>query len=313
MIKPLIKCSYNNHTVAIQLQQEVATSDEIAKQLKNEQQMDELLRHLIAAGLTIIDVGATPLDWLAPPYRHHWLVNGQSIGTIYANEQQLVNLIAYYCSATNVLKLPKLSSARLGFDFTWQTKAIQVQAWQEISVIKRQQYHCYSLRHDFYTYNCYVSPDLINALVLLSPTESTANEAIADFLAAVMVNFGLTLTIPDRPNFAYTRLSSYLKLIITVNEVTSYCLLDLTFKELLLNRRLPATAGNNLAALTVPLPLVHGISQLQLTEIMALKVGDIVLFDQVFAPNQVSLDFNNISYTFDLNKQQLIFCGHSAH
>jgi len=270
---------------------------------------------LVNAKIETIDlVSAAQLDILPPLPDCDLIFEGKRYGTIRSAKAQHLELLEYYLSETSILKLPQVKSQTLT-NQTAINDLFTLTAWQEITLIDRSSYLSCDLSSANYACNLYCSTDLVQKICKITkvtdfvPSHTPQMDQIINYLNQLL---GSSFSRVNPWKTRFNRLSTYLKLMVQFDDLTAFILVDNWSQVLAQLNSIPATEAasyNSLIDLAIPFPLVHGQSRLSITEINQLELGDVILFDNVFAPDYVLLDFNKLGYRFKRNQNQLVFCG----
>ena len=332
-LKRAIKSQTTSNLLANQMAQQVPAEHELARYT-----MINTVINLIRAKLPAVKIGqiellaaggsnsavgdatATKLAQLSQLVSCPLIFEHKYYGEIIADNAQILELIAYYLSETDTLKLPLAELPTCELQTEYKEHQLKILSWHPVTLINRQSYLSASLEDKSVSCNVYLSSDL-----------GHDGQALTDFLA--LLNQACTTSFKPSNTWQkrFNRLGVYLKILLEIDGVNGYLLVDnySYFSQQLTpiartaaiedqnNLTQPnyspsqAAGHNSLAPLALSFPLTHGIAAITSAEITSLETGDVILFDDQLAPDYVSLTFNNLSYKFKLVADQLIFCEFS--
>jgi hypothetical protein len=242
------------------------------------------------------------------------IFNQQPQAKIVAKTKECLELISYYLSESNILKLPPSGLPRLQTPINSVGQQLVIESWQEITLIERHSYISCSLSGSEFSSNIYASHELTTHLCKIATIVEfnlDSCPAMAQFVELFNQVFSCNLKPIAVWCSRFNRIGRYLKILLSINGVKGYILLD-NWDDLSrqLNNRSSAALqpSNSLLNLALPFPLVHGEAALTLAELAKLQQGDVIIFDNHLAPDYVMINFTNLNYKFKLVAKQLIFC-----
>ncbi len=165
-------------------------------------------------------------------------------------------------------------------------------------------------------YNIYCLKDLFhklaNTILTEDPTGSLSNSEASlsklsqAFIDALNLSFNQFLTIKKIGLSVLLPIQEYVEIEINCKSITGRVLLDnwpsQPGLELILKSQ--ETIQNDF---TLPFPLTHGETILSINEINNLQRGDIILFDNEYAPNTALINLHSCNYIFNWDACKLCF------
>jgi hypothetical protein len=136
---------------------------------------------LLAAGgsnSAVGDATATKLAQLSPLVSCPLIFEHKYYGEIIADNAQILELIAYYLSETDTLKLPLAELPACELQANHAGHSLKLLSWQPVTLIERQSYLSASLEDSAASCNIYLSPELGRKLTLCEVTSATGANAV---------------------------------------------------------------------------------------------------------------------------------------
>ncbi len=235
--------------------------------------------------------------------KYDFELNQLKIGELIGNGSGLLGDFVYNLNNQQFINLPKLwPEIDINGKFP-SDPGLNFKTYREFKVNRLERFINLQLLIENKPCQVYFPELSLSEIELWSQFLDTNAKCKEDFLNSLITKFAVltkweikTLKVNMCTKLQYS--SELLPLKITFGD-TKFTVLLSNWQEIFsTNISASTNQGNN--NFTLPYSLAHGLMKLTVDEINGLEVGDIVFFDQCFAPNQVLLSLNNNGFICDL-------------